>query len=286
MAIASYLRNYSARVKPPRVTRRVQQPTTRAPRATAGRPISGPSVISGYDPLHGFRPAPAAAAPAVPAPAPAVAAPPPPTTFANLAASALPVDPTYDATVAALARQRDDQLLALRGQRTQNLQEYGFNETPAGGVAFDPTNPFSRAALLRKNYQESKQGTQTGYAANDTGFNQNENSLERALIGFLTNNQGAQNRARSGFESSVAQAMADRVIRAQQDLANNPPVVPDAAATPDTPAAAPVANAAGAARPAAAGPSFISGYQNIPQMKIVNGKAYRLGASGKWIPIK
>jgi hypothetical protein len=74
---------------------------------------------------------------------------------------------------------------------------------------------------------------QTAQAANDTGFNQNENSLERALLGFLANNQGAQNRARSAYESSVAQAMADRVLRAQQDLANNPPVVPDAVPVAD-----------------------------------------------------
>jgi hypothetical protein len=93
--------------------------------------------------------------------------------------------------------------------------------------------------------------------ANDTGFNQNENSLERALIGFLTNNQGAQNRARSAYETGVAQAMADRVVRAQQDLANNPPVVPDvgaAAGVVDMSGAvnAPVANASAAAQRASA----------------------------------
>jgi hypothetical protein len=220
-------------------------------------------------------------------------------TFANLAPAQLPVDPSYEGQVAALARQRDDTLLGLAAQRTQGLQDYGYRQAPTGALSFDPSNPFSRAALLRKNYMEGKEGTQTGMAArgqlyagalqtaqaaNDTGFNQGENSLQRALLAFLTSNQGAQNRARSGFESSVAQAMADRVLRAQQDLANNPPVVPDPATAGPAAAAAP--NAAGAPRPAGAGPSFISGYQNIPRMKIVNGKAYRLGASGKWIPIK
>jgi hypothetical protein len=240
MALASYLQNFArnARPKPPRVTRRVQQPTTRAP-----------ARIPWQDPLHGARP-PAVTGPpvAAPAPAPAVAGAPAPVAFASVPSSQLPVDPAYDAQVAALARQRDDTLLSLAGQRTQNLQEYGFTQAPTGAIAFDPSNPFSRAALLRKNYQESKQGTQTGYAArgqlyagalqtaqaaNDTGFNQNENSLERALLGFLANNQGAQNRARSAYESSVAQAMADRVLRAQQDLANNPPVVPDAVPVAD-----------------------------------------------------
>jgi hypothetical protein len=75
------------------------------------------------------------------------------------------------------------------------------------------------------------------------------------LLGFLANNQGAQNRARSSYETSVAQAMADRVLRAQQDLANNPPVVPDAAAADvvDMSGAvnAPVANATAAAQRAA-----------------------------------
>jgi hypothetical protein len=301
VAIASYLQNFArnARPKPPRaprVVRSVRQPTTRAPRQTVPRVTQvtqQPTTTAGGRVVTpgSLLPPPAAAA---------AAAAPAPVTFANLAPSQLPIDPAYEAQVAALARQRDDTLLSLAGQRTQNLQEYGFTQAPTGAIAFDPSNPFSRAALLRKNYQESKQGTQTGYAArgqlyagalqtaqaaNDTGFNQNENSLERALIGFLTNNQGAQNRARSAFESSVAQAMADRVMRAQQDLANNPPVVPDAGAAPDTPPAAPGANAPGAPRPAGAGPSFISGYQNIPKFKVVGGKYYRLGASGKWIPV-
>jgi hypothetical protein len=261
VAIASYLSNFArnARPKPPRVVSSVRQPTTRAPT----RPIAW------HDPLHGARPAAVTGPPLPAAPAPAAPAPAP-VTFANLAPAQLPVDPTYDAAEAALRRQRDDTLLSLGAQRTQNLQEYGFNEGPGGAVAFDPTNPFSRAALLRKNYQESKAGTQTGYAArgqlyagalqtaqaaNDTGFNQNENALERALIGFLASNQGAQDRARSSYETSVAQAMADRVLRAQQDLANNPPVVPDAgpAAAVDMSGAvnAPVANASTAAQRAA-----------------------------------
>jgi hypothetical protein len=266
MAIASYLRNFARNARPPRVTSRVQQRTTRAP---AVRPPRVTQVTQ--QPTTNAAGRVVTPGSLLPAPAkPAAPAAPAPTTFANRPPAQLPVDPSYEGQVAALARNRDDTLLSLAAQRAQNLQEYGFTEAPTGGVAFDPSNPFSRAALLRKNYQESKQGTQTGYAArgqlyagalqtaqaaNDTGFNQNENSLERALLGFLANNQGAQNRARSSYETSVAQAMADRVLRAQQDLANNPPVVPDAAAADvvDMSGAvnAPVANATAAAQRAA-----------------------------------
>jgi hypothetical protein len=276
MALASYLSNFARNARPPRVTSRRSQPTTASSVRVAGRvnqptTRATPRPIAWHDPLHGARPA-AVTGPPLPTLAPAAPAVPAPTTFANVNPAGLPVDPAYEGQVAALARNRDDTLLSLAGQRTQGLQDYGFTQAPTGAVAFDPSNPFSRAALLRKNYQESKQGTQTGMAArgqlyagalqtaqaaNDTGFNQNENSLERALIGFLTNNQGAQNRARSAYETGVAQAMADRVVRAQQDLANNPPVVPDvgaAAGVVDMSGAvnAPVANASAAAQRASA----------------------------------
>jgi hypothetical protein len=291
MAIQFALQNFARNARrPPRVTSVRRQPTNRGGPVVTGR-VPQPTTGTGRivrPPVA--KPPTAPAAPAGPLPAIAPVATP----------AALPVDPSYEGQVAALARQRDDTLLGLAGQRTQGLQDYGYTQAPTGALTFDPSNPFSRAALLRKNYMEGKQGTQTGMAArgqlysgalqtaqaaNDTGFNQGENSLQRALLAFLTSNQGAQNRARSGFETGVAQAMADRVLRAQQDLANNPPIVPD----PATQAASVVAAmpvAPGAPRPAGAGPSFISGYQNIPRMKIVNGKAYRLGASGKWIPIK
>jgi hypothetical protein len=63
--------------------------------------------------------------------------------------------------------------------------------------------------------------------------------------------------------------MADRVLRAQQDLANNPPVVPDAAAAAavDMSGAvnAPVANASAAAQRADRGSGC-----GVPQAKIVN----------------
>lgn len=285
MAIQFALQNFARNARrPPRVTSVRRQPTNRGGPVVTGR-VPQPTTGAGRIVKPPGLPRPAAPA----APAPVSFAPP---AAAQAPSAALPVDPSYEGQVAALARQRDDTLLGLAGQRTQGLQDYGYQQAPTGALSFDASNPFSRAALLRKNYQESKQGTQTGMAArgqlyagalqtaqaaNDTGFNQGEDSLQRALLAFLTSNQGAANRARTGYETGVSQAAADRVTRAQQDLANNPPVVPDAA----PPAGAAQAAAAGF-RPGMSIGQLLRAGAPVPVRTIrKNGKDYYIGASGR-----
>lgn len=79
--------------------------------------------------------------------------------------------PPFDADLAArtsAANQRRTTLLSDQDvDMQQTSQEYGFSYNPATGAfgGFDPTNPFSQAALLMKARKERDQGENTSYAS-------------------------------------------------------------------------------------------------------------------------
>src|SRR5262245_56408860 len=99
-----------------------------------------------FDPHTGV--APAAPDPAAPATPPAGPVPP----------AALPVDPVYLAQMGSLERQRELGYADVTGERTRGLSDYGYKEgaigpkTGYGALSIDPNNPFSKAALLKRNY--------------------------------------------------------------------------------------------------------------------------------------
>ena len=146
-----------------------------------------------------------------------------------------PVDPIYDQTIGGLQKRRDDTLAGLTQQKVGTLADYGYGATfdptsgDVTGLSFDPANPFSRAALLRRNYQQAKTGTANSLAsrgqlysgamanaqnANDFGYLQGENSLQGALtqtlIGIAQRGRGAG----TDYELGGAQAGAESVNRA------------------------------------------------------------------------
>lgn len=167
--------------------------------------------------------------------------------------NSLPVDPSYDATVGGLTRTRDDTLAGLTGEKTAALSNFGYNaqfddKGNVTGLTFDPNNPFSRAALLRKNYQQAKTGTTNSLAsrgqlysgamtnaqnANDSGFQQNDNALQTSLGQVLSGILGRQRTANTDYETGAGVAYGDRISRAQSSPLYNP------APIDDTPAAAP-----------------------------------------------
>lgn len=169
----------------------------------------------------------------------AVIKPPTPTPAAP---APLPVDPAYDAQVAGLARTRDDTLAGLGTQRTAALANYGYNAQydPSGGVSgltVDPSNPFSRAALLTRNYQQSKAGTtnslasrgqlysgamQTAQNANDFGYLQGQDNLQKQLTALLADISSRGTQANTGYETGVSQAMSDRLSRAPDNPLYSP----------------------------------------------------------------
>jgi hypothetical protein len=215
--------------------------------------------------------------------------------------AALPPDAAYDAQIAGLQRQRDDTLANLTQGRAGGLLDYGYTEGPGGALAFDPNNPFSKAALLKVTYDRSRRSSAQSMGAGGQLYsgafqnqqdlvNRNElqgnDALQKSLSRFLAQTTQQRTAAGTNYETSAGSAYGERVSRFQSNPAYSP-------ATPGDPVAA--ATAAAAAVPAAAGKpaaarspgsSYISGYQNIPQYKNVNGKLYRMTASGKWMPLK
>lgn len=140
----------------------------------------------------------------------------------------LPIDPAYDATIAALGSKRDQLLAGYGADRTSNLLDYGYTEGADHSLSFDPNNPFSRAALLKRRYDQSRKGANTSMAArgqlysgalqrqrDDLNFQQGagENSLMNALARFLAQNTSSSAGARTDYDLAAAQAMGDRLSR-------------------------------------------------------------------------
>jgi hypothetical protein len=141
-------------------------------------------------------------------------------------AAPLPVDPAYDQTLAGLGLKRDTTIQALDQQRLGGLSDYGYSATfdPSGNatsVAFDPNNPYSQAALLRKRYQQAQTGNTNSYAARGQLYagslqnaqnattdsnNQAENGLQRSVMAFLARNQQQRGQANVDYELGSGQA--------------------------------------------------------------------------------
>src|SRR4051812_40245208 len=145
------------------------------------------------------------AAPAVPAAAAA----------AQYSLSNLPPDATYEAADILLQRQRQEGLAAIAGERTRTLSDYGFQEGPSGALTFDPNNPFSKAALLKKAYDTNRRSTAQSMGAGGqlyAGAFQNaqdlvnRNQLQaqdaqlKQLQSFIAQNDARRTQAQTDYE--------------------------------------------------------------------------------------
>lgn len=162
-------------------------------------------------------------------PIPKAPAPPPAPSSAPFNSNALPPDASYDQQIAGLGRTRDTTLAGLATQRQGGLLQYGYTQDQFGGLAFDPTNPYSQAAILKRNYEESRRGSGTSLAARGQLYsgayqtaqdygNQQElqasDQLQKRLLAFLSTNVAGAAQAGSAYEQGVGQAGADRLSRA------------------------------------------------------------------------
>jgi hypothetical protein len=199
-----------------------------------------------------------------------------------------PPDATYEQQVGIYRRNRDDALAGLTSQRTNTLADSGYKGTfdPAGnvtGLSFDPNNPFSKAALLKKNFDQSRtanvgrfagqgqlysgalQSTQDESNVNQIGA---EDTQQKGLIRFLTENLASQKKAGTDFDTSVAGAEGERLGR----IADNPLYSPsqDPTLTQATPNPTAVSNASA----------------TQPVTKVTRGFVWQQNSNGTWRKVR
>lgn len=152
----------------------------------------------------------------------------------TLSAQAMPPDAIFQGDVAAAASKRTQTEAALRQARQGQLIGAGFSETNVdpntgvGTLAFNPNDPFSKAALLKKNYDASRARTaqqmgaggglysgafQQAQDIGNRGQVQAESALHDSLFSFLAQNTGATKQAASDEQVAGIRADAARMGR-------------------------------------------------------------------------
>jgi hypothetical protein len=158
--------------------------------------------------------------------APVAPAAPSPTPFNP---NVLPPDAAYEQQIGALGAQRDTTLAGLATERQGGLLGYGYTQDQSGELAFDPNNPYSRAAVLKRHYDESRRGSGTSLAAQGQLYSgayqtaqdygnqqelQSSDALQKQLLAFLGRNTASAAQAGSAYETGVGAAGSDRLSRA------------------------------------------------------------------------
>lgn len=126
--------------------------------------------------------------------------------------SAPPFDPGLAAQQATNSARRSTMLGDMDVDLQQTAQETGFQYNPATGAfgGFDPTNPFSQAALLLKTRNESGQATKQAFAQSGQLYSGAANSAQRSV---QSNYDRGYDTLRRGFDDYVK-----RYLRKKRDV--------------------------------------------------------------------
>lgn len=206
-------------------------------------------------------------------------------------------DPLYLADIGTANKQKETTLANLGTQRTLAATDYGYNPTYdehglVKSLAVDPNNPYSKAALLTKSYQDNLRRNQGSFASRgqlyagslgvaqsleDQNFSQGSNSLTNAFIRFIATNQGQINQANTDWTGAIARAEGEGAYRASQAEPAPAPAPSGGGAAP-TPAASPTAS------PGNATPIVQSYLASHPGGKVQQkgNTIYGMSSSGKW----
>lgn len=178
-------------------------PRRRRPRAGIGRPkrpVRKPPRIQPAKPA--YAPKPPAAAPAPPKP---------------LAPQPLPFDPIYQGDTSLAQRSYANTQAGLDYQRLRTRQEYGID---------DPSDPFSKAASLKRNYEQGQRRTLNTAGTNlyssagqrnldegTRGYNQAYSGMRRAYDDTLFGITQQENEAKLARDAAFQAALAGRLDR-------------------------------------------------------------------------
>jgi hypothetical protein len=137
-------------------------------------------------------------------------------------------DAQYTQQMLALARQRDDAITGLQTQRRQTMLNTGYSGQP-GSLTFDPTDPYSKAAMLKQTYERHRRSTGQQLGAGGQLYSgaylnaqnqisrdqlQGEDALQKSLVSYLAQNDAGQASATTNYDLGVNQAWSDRLNRA------------------------------------------------------------------------
>ncbi len=165
--------------------------------------------------------------------------------------SSAPIDPQLDAELGSANRNRSQALVALGAERASLGSNYGFGVNAAGGVYDDPSNPFSRAAVMQLLIDQSKTGAATSMGARGQLYSgafqdeqnrittQGQRSRDALIREFLSASGGITQRelsASNAFDDATTAARGrslERTLANRPDPASVKPYVAPTAAKPD-----------------------------------------------------
>lgn len=163
----------------------------------------------------------------------------------------LPFDPIYEQTVSNNNQTRDNTLGSIEYQRGRDLTDAGYVQGADGGFTLDPSNPFSKAALLQRHYDQSQAASKNGLAAQgqlysgalqnaqnenrfqfDQGSNANLLSLQDALQGLADRRTGAISDAAAANTGALGDSISRAIANAQAARPDDAAAAANAAAAP------------------------------------------------------
>lgn len=172
-------------------------------------------------------------------------------------------------TRANIAANLASQVGGINQAENAGANEFGFavkwkptvgpnGEREVESIAVDPANPFSRAALLQRSYDQAKRGSTNSYAArgqlysgalqnaqdeNTFGFQRGDDQLRRAFASFILGQEGNRSQAVSAAGqariAAASAALSQQLAMPEDDP--GPQTGPGAAPEAGSPAAAALA---------------------------------------------
>ena len=153
------------------------------------------------------------------------------------------LDPNSALRKQQLGTRRDNAYADITQDAGRHMTEYGYtgqdtnnDGIPDSGFQVDPNNPFSRAALLQRSYDQAQRGTTNSMAAQgqlysgalqnalnedrfqfDRGTDQNMKAFDRGLTEFMRGRRDAGQNFEEGVSNidweALVQALAARSVR-------------------------------------------------------------------------
>lgn len=116
------------------------------------------------------------------------------------AANPPPFDSIYENAISGLNRQYGDTSAQINYDESQLSPTYGYKTDTGGNVTVDPSNPFSKAALLQRSYDQGQAGTTNRMASQGQLYS---GATQNALNQGTFQNQSATDALKRAYQQAV-----------------------------------------------------------------------------------